>query len=378
MRPITGVAILAMVSLLAVSACTGNGRDGSDRERDQVIVDPPPRDEPVSTGTVKSVRAAQSTQIKNTTAAAAVSPPRAGSVYQSAAAGVANVSGIGTSFDGADLNMTVSRTDGSSMSLDSATDAYDDPYDLPAFIGGHTKARHWEVAVVDDQGISLAIVTVDWNEADPSNYLAGGYWMHLAGDVDTLAFDGIEMGTFVDGPELSRASPPDMPIQGTANYYGVTGGLYAAEHGSDTGVTPGSLEVGEFSSTLQLNVDFAARTIGGCVGCGPDASISIFGVVQDAATNEVEEFYVDDSGYVLNLGPTSFDSNGAFSGQQLALNSDTLAITSTEGYWGGQFSNIPTSSGIPRAVAGTFGAVATSLGGSQGVFLGAYAAGTGN
>lgn len=379
MRPITGIAILAMASLLAVSACTGSGRDGSDREPvtdpDPIVdpdPDPDPRDETASPGTVTSVRSARATEIVNTSAQAAVSPPRAGSVYQSAAEGVAGVSGIGTSFDGADLTLSVSRQDGSSISVES-DHAYLGPYDFVSPIVGHTKIREWGVAQTDGQGISIGRVLVSWDEGDSTDYLAGGYWMHLEGDVDALDFDGIEIGAFVDGPELS--SPPNMPVQGSASYLGVTGGIYSAVHGTDTGVTPGSLEIGEFSSTLELNADFAARTIGGCVGCGDEASISISSVVEDAATGEVEEFYVEDSGYELALGPTSFDSNGAFVGQQLSLSSEHLAITSTDGYWGGQFSSIPNSStGNPRAVAGTFGAVATSSGDSEGVFLGSYAA----
>lgn len=375
MRPFTGIAVLAMASLLAVSACSSGGGDPDPDPDPMVRMDPTPRSGTASPETVKRVRSARATEIVDTTAQAAVSPPRAGSVYQSAAEGLAGISGIGTSFDGADLNLTVSRADGSSMSVGSDY-AFLGPYEAASPVDGHHKVREWGVARADDQGISIARVLVSWDEGDSTDYLAGGYWMHLAGDVDSLAFDGIEIGAFVDGPELSLSSPPDMPVQGGARYDGPTGGLYTASHAGDTGWAPGSLEIGEFQSTIHLNVDFAAGTIGGCVGCVTPIALS--SVLEDGATGELYELDTANSGYRLDLYPTTLDSDGTFDGDLLSLSNNhpnpdyRIAISDTDGAWGGQFSNIPDSGGDPRLVAGTYGAAAETARGSQGVFLGAF------
>ena len=237
--------------------------------------------------------------------------------------------------------MTVSRTDGSSTSVGSDY-AFLGPYDFVSPVAGHDKIREWGVAQTDDQGISIARVLVSWDEGDSTDYLAGGYWMHLAGDVDTLAFDGIEIGAFVDGPELSLSSPPDMPVQGGASYFGPTGGIYTASHAGDTGWAPGSLEIGEFDSTIHLDVDFAAGEIDGCVGC--ITPIALSSVLEDGATGDLYELETADSGYRLFLFPATFASDGIFRGQHLSLGNhdpdSPIVITDTEGAWGGQFSNI--------------------------------------
>ena len=370
MRRTAITATLAMVGLLALAACGGGG-GGGDSDRPSATPTPPPPPPPPTPprDTVDDARGGNARKILITTAEAAASGPQLGGLVQTSSENVANVSAVSASFDGAALDLSVSRADGSALNVNTDDDAYLGPFSLPSPIGGHT-ARDWGIAQVRDDGMTVARALVSWNTGDTADYLAGGYWMHFAGDADTLDFDGFEVGAFVDGPELSLTSPPNMPAAGTAYYSGPTVGIYAASHGTDTGVTPGSTEIGEFASTLWLNVDFAAQSIYGCVGC--DDPLAISGVFVDAATGETEEFSDDDSGYELSLLLTTFDSNGTFSGQDLLLQHGDLEITRTEGAWGGQFSNVAGSGGAPRLVAGTYGADATTAGGSQGVFLGAF------
>ena len=223
---------------------------------------------------------------------------------------------------------------------------------------------------IDNDGISAARALLTANDGDSADYLTSGYWMHIAGDLSEFSFTGVEVGAFVDGPELSLTSPASLPNQGTASYYGPAGGAYGVQHGAGEAGTPGPTEIGEFASTVELTADFAADTIGGCVGCRD--GVALFGVLHDADTGEESDILLEDSGYRLHLDPTSLDSNGTFRGQQLRLEHATTSVASTTGAWGGQFSNIPDSAGAPRLLAGTFGAEAISASGSEGSFLGSF------
>ena len=211
-----------------------------------------------------------------------------------------HASGVSTAFDGTDLTITVSRDDGSALALDTGSDVSDssDPFESP--IAGHS-AQAWVVLKIDNDGISVARATVTANEGDAADYLTMGYWMHIAGDLTELSFTGVEIGAFVDGPELSLASPPTLPVQGSASYYGPAGGAYSVLHGTGEGGTPGSTEIGEFASTVELTANFAADTIGGCVGCRD--GVALFGELYDADTGESTDVLFEDSGYQLHLDP---------------------------------------------------------------------------
>ena len=146
-------------------------------------------------------------------------------------------------------------------------------------------------------------------------------------------------------------------------------GAYSVVHGTDSAGPAASAEVGEFLSTVKLTADFAVHTISGCVGCRDD-KVALIGVLYD--TDEGTDVYFADSGYELHLGSIRLNSDGTFEGGQMRLEHRDILITSTQGAWGGQFSNITDTGGAPRLVAGTFGAEATSAGGSKGAFLGSF------
>ena len=360
MRATTGAAMLATIGLLALSACF---HDDSER--------PATGETDESTETFDDLRGTNAAEILDVTGTAALSPPRFGDggVVQSAGVGVATASGVSTSFDGTDLTVTISRDDGNEITLNTGSDASEtsEPVDSP--IAGHG-AQSWVLFEPTADGMSVAIATVTANEDDAADYLTVGHWMHIAVDVAEFSFIGAEMGAFVDGPELSPASPANLPAGGTASYYGPASGAYSVLHGTDTGVTPGSTESGMFDSAVELAADFAANTISGCVGCRD--GVALFGTLDDAGTGESTEVMFVDSGYRLHLDSTVLDPNGTFLGQRMRLEHPVISIASTEGAWGGRFSNIADSAGDPRLVAGTFGAEATSTGGSEGAFLGSF------
>ena len=365
MKATTGFAALATIGLLALTGCLHDGGDG-----DSPASGPPATTETdTSTATLNDSRSANSAEILDATAQAALSPPQFGSVVQAAAVDVASTSGVSTAFDGTDLTIAVSRDDGSALELDTGSDVSDSSGTFESPIAGHS-AQAWVVLKIDNDGISVARATVTANEGDAADYLTMGYWMHIAGNLTEFSFTGVEIGTFVDGPELSLTSPASLPAQGTASYYGPAAGAYGVQHGAGEAGTPGPTEIGEFASTVELTADFAGGTIGGCVGCRD--GLALFGELYDADTGESTDVLFEDSGYQLHLDPTSLNSNGTFLGQQMRLEHPAISITRTTGAWGGQFSNIPDSAGAPRLLAGTFGAEAISAGGSEGSFLGSF------
>ena len=265
------------------------------------------------------------------------------------------------------MRLTVRREDGSSLSLNSATDAFD-YQSFYSGIRGHT-GRSYALLDYTDTTVSVSAIGVSWNNADPTDYLAGGYWMHLEGTADPLRITGVEVGAFVDGPELS--SSPALPSIGTASYQGPAAGIYSTRYGSDTLAPVGSTEIGEFSATAELTADFGSMTISGCVGC--TGTIETVGIFQNAATGETFEVY-DSSDTRVTLGSAPIETNGSFRVGQVSLTSPGVDVTSSSGSWGGQFSNISDAQGDPRLVAGTFGGEAGTSGGSEVVFVGAYVA----
>ena len=360
MRATTGIAVLATIGLLALTACIHD--DDSER---------PATDETdVTTESFDDLRGTNAAEILDVTGEAAVSLPQfgGGGVVQSAGVGLAGASSVSTSFDGTDLTVTISREDGSALTLNSGSDASETSGTIDSLIAGHS-AQNWVLFEPTTDGMSVVIATVTANEDDAADYLTVGHWMHIAVDVAEFSFTGAEIGAFVDGPEL-MAPPASLSALGTASYYGRASGAYNVLHGTDTGAIPGSTESGIFDSTVELAADFAANTISGCVGCRD--GVALFGELYDADTGESTGVMFEDSGYRLHLDSAALDPNGTFLGQQMRLEHPVISIASTEGAWGGRFSSIADSAGDPRLVAGTFGAEAISAGGSKCAFIGSF------
>ncbi len=348
------------LSLLFLTACLGGGGGGggggSSPSSPELKIGP------------SDAFTLDSSGLHDTTSQAARSVPAFGSVTQSSNHGVSGVTtdAASTTFDGTNVSLTVTREDGSSLALDSSAHEYEKGYSNPGIIG--YSGRSHTLLDFTNNSLSAANVAVIWENDDPLDYLAGGYWLHLEGNVGTGRITGVEVGAFADGPELSGASPV-IPILGTARYQGAGGGLYAYEFGSQQGEVPrGSVEFGEFSGTTTLTADFDARTISGCIGCPGGLSGDAILVLPNGESRGF-------SGNVsarIDLGAASFDSGGRFTSQDVEVVILGTDVTSTTGSWGGQFSNIPDASGDPRLVAGTAGAEWTESDGSEGGFVGAY------
>lgn len=295
------LASIAASAVLTLSAC-----GGSDGSLGPVMFSPDP-----TAPTIGDAQTANPTATRGAAEKAANNLPQFGSVTQSSNGG--SVSGIttdaaSTSFNGQDVSLTVTRQDGSTLRLDSATDTYENlTYAFSSPVPSHT------------------------------------------------------------GPELS--GNPVLPSLGTASYAGPAAGLYAYQYGSDrSGIAQGSAEIGEYSATATFMADFNTNTISGCIGCVGRITVAGIGV---SPTGETLPFENTVSARV-RLGATAFGSDGDFRSRNLSVEMDGRTVTDTSGSWGGQFSNIQDAASNPRLAAGTTGADWTESDGSRGAFVGAY------
>ena len=344
----------AALSLLFLAACSGGG-GGSGGP----VVSAPKEAEPI---TQEDFRKSVSGKVLDLLSG---TEPVFGSVGVS----TGPLEGIESTFDGQRTTVIMNRGGAGDVTLDTAN-AYADTDNEASYVDlpGRTGRTRY-VFDATDTSATLGLVATDWMNNNPDDYLAGGYWLHAEGQPLVL-----EIGAFIDGPELNLNDPPVLPISGTADYRGSSAGLYASVYGTDGGVPLGSTELGEFFGIATLNADFSAGTIDGCVGCEGDIYLS--GVYENIDTGALNTFENIPRDYEVNFGSVPFDrNNGTFQGSNVTLSSVRAPITQSNGVWAGQFSNIPNNSGDPRLVGGTFGGQAETAGGTKALFLGAFAAG---
>ena len=323
--------------------------------------------------TRSDVQSANPGAARTAAAQAATNLPAFGSVTQSSNRGVAGVTddAASASFDGRNVSLTVRRKDGSRFSLNGATDRFGS---VPgsSTVPGHS-FRGDGLLTHTDTSLSLAAVYVSWDNTDPTDYLAGGYWMHAAGSTVPLNITGIEIGAFVDGPELSGA--PTVTKLGTATYTGSAGGLYAYRYGSTRDDVPsGSIEIGEFGADASLTANFGAGTISGCLGCNGGATVSGVGTAPNGQTFAFIDVVIPAR---VRLGATPIGNAGSFRGTNVSVEITGTTVTGTNGSWGGRFSTVSDADGDPRVAAGTAGADWREADGSQGSFVGAWYGATG-
>lgn len=163
--------------------------------------------------------------------------------------------------------------------------------------------RDWSLFEYSKSGTSAANVIASWHNEDPTDYLAGAYWMRLDGNLATDSVTNAEVGIFIDGPEFSNPSP-QLPTEGTDVYRGHVAGMYTYLYGPtwqhlDPRLLDGLKETGEFSGMIALKVDFANAIIEGCVACVENFETT--GVTVDTSGNR-GELYTN-----LSLAPLETD-----------------------------------------------------------------------
>ena len=332
-------ALAVAACLLPLAACGGGGGGGGPVSG----MPEPPTDETVQTADQDKLIAAG--------IAASTARPAFGSVTQSSnkdAAGVSTDSAQ-SSFDGDTHTLRIARRNGSTLSLNTDDHLVDGATVTSSVTGREMSAGR--LLDYDARSITFALGAVEF---DPGygGWMSRGYWIHLTGNWADGDVNRVEVGAFVDGPEFS--GPASVPVGGTATYEGVASGI-ASTKGQTTG--PFQRETLDYAGDFRLTADFSSGLVSGEIH-----SDRVFGFRALDDGTPISGSRPDD--VRIELGSTSINSDGSFVGSDVTLMSSSVDIqgSSSEGYWGGQFSTIDDSTGNPRAVAGTHGVTYTTPG----------------
>lgn len=299
---------------------------------------------------------------------AATALPKYGSVTQSS-----NVDSNGrttdqasVAFDGTTAEITVTQADGSTFTFDSSDDAWRsgtiDPAQ-PQVPPGQTDVRHSN-HVHDNTGSLFFASYIERGWGDADNWYARGYWIR-GGSNPYLQKVEVELGVYIDSPEIDPASPPTLPIAGSATYTGNATGMYYQDS------VDGSREIGQYVGDMTLNVDFSTGQLDYCTGC--TRLTQLYGHYIPAEGEPTRFAGVTN---IVYRATAEIREDGSFETQNVELtwpddNSGSLA-TFNRGSLGGIFSNIPDSDGNPRAVMGTAGGEYEYAGRGSGAWVGSF------
>ncbi len=232
-------------------------------------------------------------------------------------------------------------------------------------------SREWLLAENHHDGKILLYTVASWNDADPTDYLAAGWWLVYPPDVPIWAFESATRGVFLDGPELDPAKPPDLPLTGTASYMGTAGGLYTYQYGRDWGELAKSSEYTEFAGPISLTANFDQSRLTGCLGCLELIETAPGRHLFPAVPWQGPDPAASPADYDLYFA-ASFGAAGAFEDTDIRVTHPDRTITRTAGTWRGQFSNVPDVDGHPRRVVGSTDVHFAEADGSVGHFTGIF------
>ncbi|MDE0355107.1 MAG: hypothetical protein OXK20_05530 [Deltaproteobacteria bacterium] len=221
-----------------------------------------------------------------------------------------------------------------------------------------------------DHRIMLYTV-VSWNDADPADYLAAGWWLVYPPGAPIWAFEAATRGVFIDGPELDPSTPPDLPVTGTATYFGGAGGLYTYEYGRDWDELADTSDYTEFVGIMALTADFDQSRLTGCLGCLEPIETDPGRHLYPIVTWRTPDPAASPADYDLYFA-ASFDGTGAFEDTAITVTHPERTITRSAGTWRGQFSNISDVDGNPRRVVGSTDVHFAEADGSIGRFTGIF------
>ena len=376
-REVLGVSRVVFVAaaLIGLSACGGGG--GSSGLMSEVPGgNMPPTDMQGGGGEVDGVpMQLTETQLYGDIDAygeVAANSPNFGSITQSSNGNGISTDRVETTLEaGGELTVVVRDGNGDvSLELDSLADLTenlngtawmdDGAEDFPSNWSGNG----WVLSKQDGNDTVVAVAYTAWEDTDDTNYLAGGYWVKVNANDDVT-----EMGTFGDaGPGSvfsyydGQNSSWERPLAGTATYRGEAEGAYVGP-GGDGGV---------WWSMLMLNANFSTNSISGCAGCpdadpsGVERGIYTYSTIDDLKNDR----WTEESVYIaLNGGNISND--GSFEGTLKVLEYGTAREFTSQGKWGGLFSENDNPASSPGQVIGTLGGTATTDTGEHG-FIGIF------
>ena len=336
-RPVSKMRIMvatAGASILMQAGCSGGGSPATSQSsiaRDSIELG----------GGV----AVTSSDIHESAATAATARAKFGSVTQSSnVAGEVTTDTANAEFEEGQLRFSVTRADGSVENFVPPSEELDE-FDAPDSDSGRSSQSWTLVGSADGNARSIAFAAANWNQqAAQSDWLVQGVWIRIP-DIESPTPESIEIGTFVDGPEIERDA--DLSgVGGTATYGAIVSGLYVAEFPDS--VSPQESDepqVGIFNSELRLVADFVANTVSGSIGA--ENGIEIIEFSDDATPERVS--------YRISLDSATINDNGRIESGSVSVRTDLDRTIASSGSWSGRFSSENAESGNPRRVGGTVG-----------------------
>lgn len=300
---------------------------------------------------------------------AATALPKFGSVTQSS-----NVDSDGrttdrasVAFDGTTAEVTVTQEDGSTFTFDSSDDAWHSGAISPAqpqVPPDQTDVRYsYHVHEASESLFFASYIERGWEDAD--NWYVRGYWLR-GGSNPYLHKADVELGTYIDSPEIDSASPPTLPDTGTATYSGDANGVYYHD------LADGSREIGQYIGDMTLNIDFATGVLDYCTGCTRQTLLYGHHVSVNGETTR----FTGVANELIYRATATVREDGTFETQNTSLTrtagSERSPVVYNKGSLGGTFSNIPDSDGNPRAVMGTGGGEYEYENGDRGAWVGSF------
>ena len=272
-----------------------------------------------------------------------------------------------TTYDGQVLSIL--GEDEGRPTLTTARNSVDNGEPFRPAMPGHS-GWSWTLVNTAQDSTTYAYAAISWANDNPTDYLAAGYWIHYPSHPPNHAT--VQAAGFIDGPELDVSKPPQLPMQGQATYLGFAGGTYVYQYGGSWGeALAGSYGVEEYAATVTLTANFSANTLSGCIGCQGDIAIRR-SHLHDLLGDEMRQLEALPTDYEMYLGAVTFNPDGTFELPGVTVMHPERTITQSEGFWGGQFSNISDPAGNPRLVAGFSDAEFKEADGSLGSFWGMF------
>ncbi len=278
-----------------------------------------------------------------------------------------------TSFDGDKLTVFVRDGEDGKLHLNTARDAVETNEFRPQ-IPNHS-GRSWVLRNAAHESTTQVYALVSWNNENPADYLAAGWWLHQGEGQQRL-----ERVIFVDGPEIDPLlNPPDLPVTGRARYVGRSSGIFGYAFGSDWAELEGGYTYDAYRGTMDVVADFEAGTLGGCLGCTGD-------LVADRTHLEyrfeqLPEQYLPKADapmkdYEIHFAPVAYNADGSFETEfdsaAASVRHPEREVTGSHGFWGGSLSAFDDAAGTPRLIAGFKDAGFEEEDGSRGFFWGVF------
>ncbi|MYJ59751.1 MAG: hypothetical protein F4094_04590 [Synechococcus sp. SB0672_bin_6] len=297
-----------------------------------------------------------------------------GSVFVAGSQGFASVNDVSTTFDGMDLDITISRFDGSRIFFDGSKrivygiDLNDFSYDLDdeaLWIGySYFQDASMNISETANSGrIQAASYRVQYDPENSADYVSFGYWLDWKLTTINL-IEGLEMGLFADGPDFESAA--NLPLTGQATYSGDFFGEFMHANTSETVV-----QMGQYEADLEMTANFGNDTISGCIGCNY-RNINTLSVISSA---RVSEYTDQPTAYYARLNPTTLSNNGQYRGNITVRNVTGLSVNTLDGEYAGKMSTLNgDDTNSPVETVGTAYAVWRDSNGTGlvgGAFLGA-------